>query len=251
MCTRFDPFAEPMVWLRPRCSPTEEPSKDQGLNMVPERSAASWLLPARGWLRNARGCVAVHAPGARLYAISTGVGSAREIERLVSTDAADRWIVGDREVSHQTPSKFRVEHGADADDPELTRFQQARREAAARDFQQRVEAVIATVAELQQTRRPADEPARVADGCRGARDEDGRRRRSPGLQHPHGHRRLAARWSAHDRRRAGHQPGAATWARSRRCWPRSSAARTNSPSRCSPMPITPRMAGSAPRPPTA
>lgn len=159
-----------------------------------------------------------------LYAIATGVGSAREIARLVGTDVAYRWIVGDREVSHQTLSKFRVEHGAaldelmtdilaallhkgvlslelvaqdgmrvraaasapsfrryesllecreqaalhlkavlaQADDPELTRLQQAAREAAARDFQQRVEAAIATVTELQQTRRPSDKPARAS-----------------------------------------------------------------------------------------
>jgi transposase len=51
-----------------------------------------------------------------LYAISTGVGSAREIARLVETDAAYRWIVGDREVSHQTLSKFRVEYGAALDE---------------------------------------------------------------------------------------------------------------------------------------
>ena len=159
-----------------------------------------------------------------LYAISTGVGSAREIVRLVETDAAYRWIVGDREVSHQTLSKFRVEHGAaldelmtnilaallhkgvlslelvaqdgmrvraaasapsfrqydsllecreqaalhlqavlaQADDPELTRRHQAARAAAARDFQQRVEAAITTVTELQQTRRSSDKPARAS-----------------------------------------------------------------------------------------
>ena len=51
-----------------------------------------------------------------LYAISTGVGSAREIERLIGTDAAYRWIVGDREVGHQTLSKFRGEHGAALDE---------------------------------------------------------------------------------------------------------------------------------------
>ena len=32
-----------------------------------------------------------------LYAISTGVGSAREIARLVKTDAAYRWIVDSRD----------------------------------------------------------------------------------------------------------------------------------------------------------
>jgi transposase len=159
-----------------------------------------------------------------LYAISTGVGSAREIVRLVETDAAYRWIVGDRKVSHQTLSMFRGEHGAaldelmtdilaslihkgvlslelvaqdgmrvraaasapsfrryeslqgcreqaalhlkavlvQADDPELTRAQQAARAAGARDFQRRVEEAISMVTELQKTRRPSDKPARAS-----------------------------------------------------------------------------------------
>jgi len=42
-----------------------------------------------------------------LYAISNGVGSAREIERLVLSDDGYRWIVGDLEVSHHTLSSFR------------------------------------------------------------------------------------------------------------------------------------------------
>lgn len=46
-----------------------------------------------------------------LYAISQGVGSAREIARLTVTDAAYRWIVGDLEVSHHALSAFRVGHG--------------------------------------------------------------------------------------------------------------------------------------------
>lgn len=41
-----------------------------------------------------------------LYAISNGVGSAREIARLVETDAAYRWVIGDLDVSHQTLSNF-------------------------------------------------------------------------------------------------------------------------------------------------
>jgi transposase len=159
-----------------------------------------------------------------LYATSTGVGSAREIARLVETDAAYRWIIGDRDVSHQTLSKFRVEHGAaldelmtdilaallhkgvlsldvvaqdgmrvrasasapsfrrreslercreqaalhlkavlaQADDPELTRAQQAARVAAARDFQQRVDEAIATVVELKRARHASDEPPRAS-----------------------------------------------------------------------------------------
>ncbi len=46
-----------------------------------------------------------------LYAISVGVGSARELERLTHTDTAFEWIVGDQKVSHDTLSVFRVEHG--------------------------------------------------------------------------------------------------------------------------------------------
>jgi transposase len=47
-----------------------------------------------------------------LYAISNGVGSAREIARLVESDDGYRWIVGDLEVGHHTLSAFRVNHGA-------------------------------------------------------------------------------------------------------------------------------------------
>jgi transposase len=159
-----------------------------------------------------------------LYAISIGVGSAREIARRVQTDDAFRWIVGGLEVGHHTLSAFRVGHGAaldelmtdilaslmhkgvlsldlvaqdgmriraaatapsfrgrdtllecreqaalhlkatlaQADDPEITAGQQAAREAAARDFQRRVEAAISTVEELQKTRRPSEKPARAS-----------------------------------------------------------------------------------------
>lgn len=51
---------------------------------------------------------------------------------------------------------------AQADDPEMTRGQQVRREAAARDFQRRVEEAIATVSELQAKRSPKDKPARAS-----------------------------------------------------------------------------------------
>lgn len=159
-----------------------------------------------------------------LYAISTGVGSAREIGRLIQHDDAYRWIVGDLEVGHHALSAFRVKHGAaldglmtdilasllhkgvlsldlvaqdgiriraaatapsfrgqesllecreqaalhlkavlaQADDPQISRRQQAAREAAARDFQRRVEEAISTVAELQQKRRPSAKPARAS-----------------------------------------------------------------------------------------
>jgi len=49
------------------------------------------------------------------YAISQGVGSAREIERLVSTDRAFGWIVGDVAVSHHALSRFRIGHRAALD----------------------------------------------------------------------------------------------------------------------------------------
>jgi transposase len=159
-----------------------------------------------------------------LYAISNGVGSAREIARLTRCDDGYRWIVGDLEVSHHTMSAFRVDHGAaleqlmtdilaslmhkgvlsldlvaqdgiriraaatapsfrgiesllecraqaalhlkatlaNADDPELSHGQKAAREAAARDFQRRVEEAISTVEELQKTRKPSDKPARAS-----------------------------------------------------------------------------------------
>ena len=51
---------------------------------------------------------------------------------------------------------------ASADDPEHTKAQHARRAAAARDFQERVEAAIATVTELQKQRKPSDKPARAS-----------------------------------------------------------------------------------------
>lgn len=159
-----------------------------------------------------------------LYAISRGVGSAREIARLTRSDVAYRWIVGDVEVSHHKLSQFRVCHGealdtlmtnvlaslmekgllsldlvaqdgtrtraaatgpsfrtygallqcreqaklhikavlAAADNPEYTRAQHARRAAAARDYQERVEAAIETVCELQKGRKPSDNPARAS-----------------------------------------------------------------------------------------
>lgn len=46
-----------------------------------------------------------------LYAISCGVGSAREIARLTETELAYRWISGEMRVSHQLLSRFRVSHG--------------------------------------------------------------------------------------------------------------------------------------------
>jgi len=145
-----------------------------------------------------------------LYAISSGIGSAREIVRRTKSDDAFRWIVGDKEVSHAKLSEFRVSHGsaldklmtdvlgvllhkrllsldrvaqdgtrvrasasapsfrreaslldcreqaalhvkavlAEAADPEATEGEKLARLAGALDYQQRVEAAIATVQTL-------------------------------------------------------------------------------------------------------
>lgn len=45
-----------------------------------------------------------------LYAISVGIGSAREIARRVHSDAAFQWIVGDQSVGHAKLSEFRIAH---------------------------------------------------------------------------------------------------------------------------------------------
>lgn len=50
-----------------------------------------------------------------LYAISVGVGSAREVARLTESDDAFRWIVGDQSVGHAKLSEFRVGYGAALD----------------------------------------------------------------------------------------------------------------------------------------
>ncbi len=47
-----------------------------------------------------------------LYAISRGIGSAREIERSLTSDAAFRWIIiGDLSLGRTRLSEFRVEYG--------------------------------------------------------------------------------------------------------------------------------------------
>jgi transposase len=50
------------------------------------------------------------------YAISRGVGSAREIERLTRSDAAYRWIVGDQRPGRTAITEFRVSHLAALDE---------------------------------------------------------------------------------------------------------------------------------------
>jgi transposase len=44
-----------------------------------------------------------------LYALSSGIGSAREIERRVGTDDAFRWIAGDERVGRTVLSEFRTD----------------------------------------------------------------------------------------------------------------------------------------------
>lgn len=145
-----------------------------------------------------------------LYAVSRGIGSAREIARLVKSDDAFRWIVGDLSIHHDTLSVFRAHQGdaldelmtdilaalvhkgvlslelvaqdgmrvraaatapsfrryesllecreqaalhvkavlAEAGDPEVSATQHARRLAAARDFQRRVDEAVTLVEEL-------------------------------------------------------------------------------------------------------
>jgi transposase len=46
-----------------------------------------------------------------LYAVSRGIGSARQIVRCLQTDLAFRWITGERSVHHDTLSAFRAEQG--------------------------------------------------------------------------------------------------------------------------------------------
>ena len=145
-----------------------------------------------------------------LYAMSIGVGSAREIARKVTRDDAFRWIAGNEEIGRTVITEFRVQHGealdklltevlgtllhkgllslelvaqdgtrvrasasapsfrgetslercleqarlhvkavfAEADDPEATTAEKLARQAAAIDYERRVEAAIATVRQL-------------------------------------------------------------------------------------------------------
>lgn len=116
---------------------TREPQRRQGIirfempeDALPATHTArilwelSGTLDLRTFTRNAR---AIEGHAGRLtssprmllcvwlYAISQGIGSAREIARLCHSDAAFRWIVGDVSVSHQVLSEFRVGHRATFD----------------------------------------------------------------------------------------------------------------------------------------
>lgn len=245
----FEPGVVNSASPRPALAGTpriEEPKRAQGEmrfeipdDLVPQHDAARTLWNVLGTLdlRAFGGeCESVEGRAGRslksprmlltlwLYAVSRGIGSAREIARLTTTDVAFRWIVGGVEVSHHKLSTFRVGYGepldalmtdvlaslmgkgllslelvaddgtrtraaatapsfrtygsllecraqaalhlkavlAAADDPEHTHAQHARRAAAARDFQERVEAAIATVTQLQEARKPSDKPARAS-----------------------------------------------------------------------------------------
>ena len=46
-----------------------------------------------------------------LYAMSIGVGSAREIARKITSDDAFRWIAGNEEIGRTVITEFRVQHG--------------------------------------------------------------------------------------------------------------------------------------------
>lgn len=50
-----------------------------------------------------------------LYAISRGIGSARELARLVASDDGFRWIAGDQQARRTVLSEFRVTHEAALD----------------------------------------------------------------------------------------------------------------------------------------
>lgn len=112
---------------------TLEPERRQGVIRfeMPEdtlptqhRARVLWAvtgeLDVSGFTRHAKAIEGVagrpvHSPRMLLtlwlYAISRGVGSAREISRLTETDLAYRWISGEMRVSHQLLSRFRVGHG--------------------------------------------------------------------------------------------------------------------------------------------
>jgi transposase len=120
---------------------TKEPVREQGIfrwempeDTLPQDHRARLLwkvvstLDLSGFVRDAkavegrqgRNVLSVHMLLTLwLYAISIGVGSAREIARRIHSDAAFQWIVGDQRVGHAKLSEFRVGH-ADALDKLFT-----------------------------------------------------------------------------------------------------------------------------------
>lgn len=116
---------------------TREPVREQGIfrwempeDALPDdhRARLFWhvvgTLDLSGFVRDAK---AVEGHAGRnvmsvrmlltlwLYAISEGVGSAREIARRTQSDAAFRWIVGDQSVGHAKLSEFRIGHAGALD----------------------------------------------------------------------------------------------------------------------------------------
>ena len=130
-----------------------------------------------------------------LYAISTGVGRAREIARLVRGDDAYRWIVGGLEICHYTLSAFRVDHGAVLDEL-MTDILAALLHKGVLSLD-----LVARDGAAEDAQAVGQARARIDDGCRGARDENGRRWLPSGLQCPDGDRGVPARRTVHDRRR--------------------------------------------------
>jgi hypothetical protein len=114
--------------------------------------------------------------GEALNALMTNVLASLMEKRLLSLDLVAQ--DGTRTRAAATGPSFRTHGGlmlcreqaalhlkavlSAADDPEYTRAQHAARAAAARDYQRRVEAAIATVAELQKDRPPSKDPARAS-----------------------------------------------------------------------------------------
>jgi transposase len=160
-----------------------------------------------------------------VYAISLGIGSAREIEKRLHSDVAFRWIRGQVEVGRTTLSDFRTQHGlafdelltkllgvliaegllslelvaqdgtrvrasagsasfrgkaaledcleqaklhvkavlASADDPNVSENIKRAREAAAIDFQQRVERAMKAVEKIEEHRRESPQRSKYRE----------------------------------------------------------------------------------------
>jgi transposase len=132
----FDPASlapTPAKEVAPGKSRIREPQRLQGEirfeipdDMLPEAHAARLLWNVLGTLNLAlfsAGCESFEGKAGRstlsprmlltlwMYAVTQGVGSAREIGRLIKTDVAYRWIVGDVQVGHHKLSEFRIGHG--------------------------------------------------------------------------------------------------------------------------------------------
>ncbi len=109
----------------------EEPNRAQvqwvvADDMLPPEHPARVLWEVTGSLDLSRflvGAKVVHGGAGRgqlsprmklclwLYAMTQGIGSAREIARRIKTDLALRWIVGNLEIGHHSLSQFRAQQG--------------------------------------------------------------------------------------------------------------------------------------------